>query len=65
VRFYVLLSSILSMLGRMKVVTLRKMRVMGCFLVVASFVMPGGLVMMARSMLMMFGRLRVMIGCFL
>jgi hypothetical protein len=60
VRFDVLLRSMFRMICSVNVVG-----VMGSFLVLARFVMLGGFVVVARRMLMMFGCLRVMMGCFL
>ena len=65
VRFDVLLGSMLRMVCGVNVMGVCQVRVMGGFLVVAGFVMLGGLVVVARSMLMMFRCLRVMMGCFL
>jgi hypothetical protein len=53
------------MICSVNVVGVCQVRVMGSFLVLARFVMLGGFVVVARRMLMMFGRLRVMMGCFL
>jgi hypothetical protein len=63
--FYVLLSGILRVLGSINMVPVRQVRVMAGFLMVPSFVMLGCFPMMASGMLMMFSRLRVMVGCFL
>jgi hypothetical protein len=49
----------------MNIVALRQMRVVSGFLMIARFVLHGGLLMVARSMLMMFGCLLVMMGCLL
>jgi hypothetical protein len=65
VRFDVLLRGMFRMLCSMDMMGVCQMRVMGSFLVVARFVMLGGFVVVARRMLMMFGCLRVMMGCFL
>ena len=65
VRFYVLLSRVLAVLRRMNLVGMGQMRVMGCFLMVAFIMMLRGLVMVARSMFVMFGSLSVMVRCFL
>lgn len=64
-RFDVLLRSMFRMICSVNVVGVCQVRVMGSFLVLARFVMLGGFVVVARRMLMMFGRLRVMMGCFL
>ena len=64
-RFDVLLGSMLRMVCGMKVVGVCQVRVMGGFLVMTRFVMLGGLVVVTRSVLMMFRCLRVMMGCFL
>jgi hypothetical protein len=65
VSFYVLLSGILCVFGCVSMVAVREVRVMGCFLMMTGFVMLGSFVVVVRSMLMMFGRLLVMMGCFL
>jgi hypothetical protein len=53
------------MIRSMNVGGVCQVRVMGSFLVLASFVMLGGFAVVTRRMLMMFGCLRVMMGCFL
>lgn len=63
--FYVSLSGILCVFGCVSVVAVREVRVMGCFLVMAGFVMLRSFVVVVRSMFIMFGRLLVMMGCFL
>ena len=65
VRFDVLLRGMFRVICGVNMVGVCQVRVMGSFLVVARFVMLGGFVMVARRMLMMFGCLRVMMGCFL
>jgi len=65
VRFDVLLRGMFRMICSVDMVGVCQVRVMGSFLVLARFVMLGGFVMVARRMLMMFGCLRVMMGCFL
>ncbi|MFY9937797.1 MAG: hypothetical protein WAK33_13035, partial [Silvibacterium sp.] len=62
---HVLLCRVLRVLGGMNMVPVRNMRVVGGFLMGASFVMLGGLVVVARSVFMMSGGLLVVIGCFL
>jgi hypothetical protein len=59
------------MLGRMlgvflgmHLMAVRQMRVMGSFFVVVILMMLGGFVVMARSVLMVFRCLLVMLGCF-
>ena len=64
-RVDVLLGSMPSMVSGMNVVGVRQMRVVSGFLVVARFVMLGGLMVVTRCVLVMFGCLRVMMGCFL
>ena len=56
---------VLGVLGGMKVVSMGYMRVVRSFLMVAGFVMLGGLFVVARRMLMMLGCVLVMVGCFL
>ena len=63
--FDVFLCSILGVLGSAGVVAVRQMCVVGCFLVLVGFVVFCGFVVVARSVFMMFGCLRVMMGCFL
>jgi hypothetical protein len=65
VRVDVLLGSMPSMVSGMNVVGVRQMRVVSGFLVVARFVMLGGLMVVTRCVLVMFGCLRVMMGRFL
>jgi hypothetical protein len=65
VRFDVLLRGMFRMICSVDMVGVCQVRVMGSFLVLARFVMLGGFVVVARRMLMMFGCLRVMMGCFL
>ena len=60
-----LLNSMLSMLNGMKLMAVGNVRMVGCFLVILGFMMLGGFVVVARSVLMVLGRLRVMMGCFL
>jgi hypothetical protein len=64
VRLNVVLGSVLGMLGGMGVMAMSQMCVVGSGFVVAVQVMLGGFVVMARSVLMMFCRLGVMMGCF-
>ncbi len=63
--FYVLLCSMLGVLGSMDVMGVRKMGVMGRFLMVPCFVVICRFMMMTRGMFMMLGRLPMMMGCFL
>ena len=65
VSFYVFLRSILCVFGCVSVVAVRQVRVMGCFLMMAGFVMLRSFVVVVRRMFMMFRRLLVMMGCFL
>jgi hypothetical protein len=65
VGFYVFLSGILCVRGCVNLVAVRQVRVVGCFLMMAGFVMLRSFIVVVRSMLMMFGRLLVMMGCFL
>jgi hypothetical protein len=65
VRFDVLLRGMFRMICGVNMVGVCQVHVMGSFLVLARFAMLGGFVMVARRMLMMFGCLRVMMGCFL
>ena len=65
VRLDVLLRGVFRMICSVDMVGVCQVRMMGSFLVLARFVMLGGFVMVARRMLMMFGCLRVMMGCFL
>jgi hypothetical protein len=65
VRLDVLLRGMFRVICGVNMVGVCQVRVVGRFLVVARFVMLGGFVMVARRMLMMFGCLRVMMGCFL
>ena len=58
------LDRVLGVLGGMNVMTVRQVRVVGRLFVVSTFVVRGGFVVMARSVLMMFCRLGVMMGCF-
>jgi hypothetical protein len=64
-RLYVFLRSILRVLVGMNFVGVRQVCVMGCFLVVAGFVMLGGFMVVLRSMFMMSSCLLVVVGCFL
>jgi hypothetical protein len=65
VRLDVLLRGMFRMICSVNVVGVCQVRVMGSFLVLARFVMLGGFAVVTRRMLMMFGGLRVMMGCFL
>jgi hypothetical protein len=65
VRFDVFLRGMFRMICSVNMVGMCQVRVMGSFLMLARFVMLGGFVVVARRMLMMFGCLRVMMGCFL
>jgi hypothetical protein len=65
VSFYVFLSGILCVFGCVSVVAVREVRVMGCFLMMTGFMMLRSFVVVVRSMFMMFGRLLVMMDCFL
>lgn len=65
VGFNVLLRGMFRMICSVNMVGVCQVRVMCCFFVVARFVMLGGFAVVARRMLMMFGCLRVMMGCFL
>jgi hypothetical protein len=58
------LGCMFGMLGGVNVMSLRQVRMVGCFLVVAFFMMLGCFLVMARSVLMMFRCLLVMMGCF-
>jgi hypothetical protein len=62
---YVFLSGMFCVLGCIRVVAVRQVSVLGRFFIVPGFVMVGGLVVVARSMLMVFGGLLVMVRCFL
>jgi hypothetical protein len=64
VGLYVMLGGFLGVFGRMGVVALRQVSVMGGCFVVALFMMLGGFVVMARSVLVMLRCLLVMLGCF-
>lgn len=64
-RLDVLLRGMFRMICSVNVVGVRQVRVMGSFLVLARFMMLGGFAVVTRRMLMMFGCLRVMMGCFL
>jgi hypothetical protein len=59
------LHCMLGVLSGVKMVTMRQMRVVGGLLVVARFVMGCGFLVVARSVLVMFRCLLVMMGCFL
>lgn len=59
-----MLGSVLGVLDGMSVMAMSQMRVVGSGFVVAVQMMLGGFVVMARSVLMMFCRLGVMMGCF-
>jgi hypothetical protein len=59
------LCGVLRVLGGMKMVRVRRVCMVGGFLMAASFVMLGGFVVMVCSLLMMFGCQLVMVGCFL
>jgi hypothetical protein len=61
----VVLGRVLGMFRRVDVMAMRQMRVMGSSYVVTALVMAGGFVVMARSVLMVFRCLLVMMGCFL
>jgi hypothetical protein len=65
VRLDVMLGCVLGMFHGMNVVSVCQMRVMGCLLVVAPFMMVRCFMMVARSMLVMLRCLPVMVGCFL
>jgi hypothetical protein len=65
VGFHVLLGGVLPMLGGVGLVGVRQVCVMSSFFMVAVLVMFGGLVVVARGMLMMFSCLFVMMRCFL
>ena len=60
-----LLNCMFCMLDGMKLMAVCNMRMVGSFLVILGFMMLSGLVVVARSVLMVLGRLRVMMGCFL
>jgi hypothetical protein len=62
---YVFLSSMRDVLSSVHVVAVRQVSVMGCLLVVACFMVLCGFVVVTRSMLMMFRRLLMVMGCFL
>ena len=64
-RLDVLLRGMFRMICSVNVVGVCQVRVMGSFLVLARFVMLGGFVVVTRRMLVVFGCLRVMMGCFL
>jgi len=64
VRLNVLLRRVLRMLGGMDRVTVRQMRVVCGFFVVAFGVCRSGFVMVARSVFVMLRCLGVMLGCF-
>ena len=59
------LGRVLGMFRRVDVMAMRQMRVVGSSYVVTALVMAGGFVVMARSVLMVFRCLLVMMGCFL
>jgi hypothetical protein len=61
----VVLGRVLGMFRRVDVMAVRQMRVVGSSYVVTALVMAGGFVVMARSVLMVFRCLLVMMGCFL
>jgi hypothetical protein len=61
----VVLGRVLGMFRRVDVMAMRQMRVVGSSYVVTALVMAGGFVVMARSVLMVFRCLLVMMGCFL
>lgn len=65
VRSKVVLGRMLSMFCGMDVMTVRQVRVVGSSYVVTALVMPGGFVVMTRSVLMVFRCLLVMMRCFL
>lgn len=60
-----MLGRVLGMFRRVDVMAMRQMRVVGSSYVVTALVMAGGFVVMARSVLMVFRCLLVMMGCFL
>jgi hypothetical protein len=59
-----MLGCVLGMLGCVNAVAVRQMRVVRCRFVVAAFVMFGGFFVVARSVFMMFRRLRMVLSCF-
>ena len=64
-RFYVFLDSIFRVLFGLNAVTVRQMCVVGGFLMMASFVMFGGFMVVPCSVFVMFRCLLVMVSCFL
>ncbi len=64
VRCQVILGRMLGMFLGMHLMAVRQMRVVGSFFVVVILMMLGGFVVMARSVLMVFRCLLVMMGCF-
>jgi hypothetical protein len=59
-----LLRRVLRVLGGKNMVPVCQVRVVGSFLMVASYVVLGGFTVVARSVLMMFRCLRVVMRCF-
>jgi hypothetical protein len=64
VRLNVVFHSLLRMLGGMNVVAMRQVRVVSGLGVVTVGVVLGGLMVMARSVFMVLGCLRVVMSCF-
>lgn len=64
VSFDVMLGSVLRVFGGVHVMAVGQMRVVGCGFVIALGVMPGGFMVMARSVLVVFRCLGVMLSCF-
>jgi hypothetical protein len=59
-----MLGRVLGMLGCVNAVTVGQMRVVCSRFVVAALVMLGGFFVVARSVFMMFRRLRMVLSCF-
>jgi hypothetical protein len=59
-----LLRRVLRVLGGMNKVPVCQVRVVGSFLMIASYVMLGGFTVVARSVVMMFRCLCMMMRCF-
>ena len=64
VRCQVMLGRMLGMFLGMHLMAMRQMRVFGSFFAVVILMVLGGFVVMARSVLMVFRCLLVMLGCF-